>query len=394
MKKLEAIIRYGAVILLLFVIICLNVLASEETKEKREMSVIDEVSTASDNYDSNGSVIVPSFSSWDIIWPTAKESLEFLSDREYVSTYMIPEAVIYKVDLDVEPTKIVYSFPETGIKTKDYTNRLLYKQVYTDDGYIYTVGSNDIDELLDFLNVELESNLKNFLLMKSDKKNVLEVTDGTIEQECNYDGYLYNFREKKTFLTNLKVDYHKKIADMIESGGLFDDVEGYTKLTDVERKYLEGMVYRINHRDIMLNIAIEVLPERSLNEDEKIEGRDYRIYAITFTETLKDGNLVKLRVEGLDKYHMNRDWFLSVYSKTGFESLRKQDVADILGLGYSELNQLLSTKEDLDKKEDINGLIYYSIYESEKRDNFVGITRVRWNENKRKAGVMSEDAEE
>lgn len=365
----------------IFTLLCLYIIArGEELESAKVQSEAADLEIDASDLDTTLNV------SWDVSWPDMVDSIDYLSEEDFYSTYAGNISLLYNVKLKVEPSGITFSFPEEGICSKQYNDRIYYTLKYTEDGYVYEAVSVNLDLLSDFLH--LDNKLEDLLSGLTYKSNTSFDDTGKTLQEMNYKGGRYCLRETRTLNSNVRSDVFTQLAQAIASGGMFYDVSGFEDITNIEKSYLNLLVDKIKNKTADLDISVDIMPKAGVEETDRLENRSFRVYNMRFRENLNDNTYITLNLDGYDKYHVYRDFYYMIATHGNTNSLKTQQVADLMGLQFNELVNLLDNKEDC-AKSDEDRLNYYSYYEGENDKGYTGVIKVKWKTGK--LGVRRKD---
>lgn len=355
----------------IFTLLCLF---SRVNAEELKVSVNEEAQTE------NVEELDPSLNvAWGMEWPTVINSMDYLSERNYYSTYSGCNSYLYNVNLSVSPSGIVFEFPKDGIRSSEYDARLYYRFTQSENGYAYEASSTNAELLSEFMH--LDKNTEALLMSGEHKQNRVLGNSGEIIQEMNYRDSRYYINETKTFNNNIKNDVFMQLAQAIESGSMFYDVGSYAALTDVELSYISAIVNKLRNKTLNMNISLNIMPLEGINDSDLLDDRSFRIYDMDFKETLSDNVYVRLHLDGYDKYNVHRDFYYMIGTTGSVNALKTQQIADLLGLQFNELGSLLDNKEKY-VKSDEDKLSYYNYYEGEVNKDVIGVIKVHWNKGK------------
>lgn len=306
----------------------------------------------------------------EIKWPDVSDSLRFISENNFKSTYNgLVESVLYEYNIKLLDDSLLFSFVDNGIYNNTMDN-LYYSISVSNNEINKTVKSNELYLLNEYLSLN-ENTVYSLLEMKQSYVNKSESEDkNTIQSLSCEDGLNYIVKESNIYLKE-KVTGSEVLAKNLQSGEIFEPVESYSRLTEVEKSYLKSLSERLDSKSDV-NIEIHTLPLSVLTEEKDIE-RGYGVYSLSIKEKMSSDLDVNLHLDGIDYYNMKRDWFFSVDSHIGKEGLRNSEVANTLGLSMDELNTLLDTEEPLYLTSDM----YFTINKSESDKDFVSVIKVR-----------------
>ena len=250
----------------IFTLLCLYIIArGEELESAKVQSEAADLEIDASDLDTTLNV------SWDVSWPDMVDSIDYLSEEDFYSTYAGNISLLYNVKLKVEPSGITFSFPEEGIRSKQYNDRIYYTLKYTEDGYVYEAVSVNLDLLSDFLH--LDNKLEDLLSGLTYKSNTSFDDTGKTLQEMNYKGGRYCLRETRTLNSNVRSNVFTQLAQAIASGDMFYDVSGFEDITNIEKSYLNLLVDKIKNKTADLDISVDIMPKAGVEETDRLENR-------------------------------------------------------------------------------------------------------------------------
>lgn len=269
---------------------------------------------------------------FDITWPSICDVFNFIHQNGMMSSYGV-DSKLYAINITYDNGKLNISFPTGSYQNGDVDNLqdINYEYQVYNNRIIQKVSSNDYDMILRFLN----STDENLVYLFNNKMNG-ETKNINISkiQQIGYKNNRYYVEEE---ISNQE-DVYDIIRPYLSNNYLAEILDGAKYLGKNSINYLSYLNDGIDNKDINFDMTLVTVPK---------DGT-YAFNHIDIKQKIDDVLETHMIIDGEDYYKVNRYYYFGVNSKNGKEYLKNIQIANLLGLDLSDLNDIIDGKIEKD----------------------------------------------